>query len=95
MAVIFIGPVQAIGAANGLEQVVVAQSVVEVNVGTAGRIEARQQLTRHDQQLHIRRFFDEPPLHFVLVLFGGLAFLQNELRVGVELVALVAVGRFP
>jgi hypothetical protein len=92
VAVVLVVAVEPVGAADGLEQVVVAQFVVEVDVGAARRIEAGQQLAHHDQQLQVRRLLDEAALGLVLVLLGGLAVLQDVLRVGVELVALVAVG---
>ena len=92
VAVVLVVAIEPVGAADGLEQVVVAQFVVEVDVGAARRIEAGQQLAHDDQQLHVRRFLDEAALGFVLVLLGGLALLEDVLGVGVELVALVAVG---
>ena len=93
VAVVLVVAVEPVGAADGLEQVVVVQLVVEVDVGAARRVEAGQQLAHDDQQLQVRRLLDEAALGFVLVLLGGLAVLQDVLRVGVELVALVAVGR--
>ena len=93
VAVVLVVAIEPVGAADGLEQVVVAQLVVEVDVGAARRVEAGQQLADHDQQLQVRRLLDEAALGLVLVLLGGLAVLEDVLRVGVELVALVAVGR--
>ena len=93
VAVVLVVAVEPVGAADRLEQVVVAQLVVEVDVRAARRVEAGQQLADHDQQLHVRRLLDEAALGLVLVLLGGLAVLEDVLRVGVELVALVAVGR--
>ena len=92
VAVVLVVAIEPVGAADGLEQVVVAQLVVEVDVRAARRIEAGQQLADDDQQLHVRRLLDEAALGLVLVLLGGLALLEDVLRVGVELVALVAVG---
>jgi len=93
VAVVLVVAVEAVGAADGLEQVVVAQLIVEIDVRTARRVETREQLADHDQQLQVRRLLDEPALRLVLVLLRRLAVLQNVLRVGVELVALVAVWR--
>src|SRR4029077_8757858 len=92
VAVVLVVAIEAIGAADGLEQVVVAQFVIEIDVGTTRRIEAGKQLTDDNQQLHVRRLIDEAALGFVLVLLGSLPLLENVLRVGVELVAFVAVG---
>jgi hypothetical protein len=72
VAVVLVVAVEPVGAADGLEQVVVAQLVVEVDVGAARRIEAGQQLAHHDQQLQVGRLLDEAALHLVLVLLGGL-----------------------
>ena len=91
VAVVLVVTIEPVGAADSLEQVVVAQLVVEIDVRAARRIEAGQQLADDDQQLHVRRLLDEAALGFVLVLLGGLAVLEDVLRVGVELVALVAV----
>ena len=93
VAVVLVVAVEPVGAADGLEQVVVAQLVVEVDVGATGRIEAGQQLAHHDQQLEVGRLLDETALDLVLVLLGGLPGTQHVLGVGVELVALVAVRR--
>ena len=73
VAVVLVVAIEPVGAADGLEQVVVAQLVVEVDVGAARRIEAGQQLADHDQQLQVRRLLDEAALGLVLVLLGGLA----------------------
>ena len=94
VAVVLVVTVEPVGAADGLEEVVIVQLVIEVDVGAARRVEAGQELAHHDQQLQVGGFFDEPALGFVLVGFGRLAVLEDVLRVGVELVALVAVGRF-
>ena len=51
--------IQPIGAADRLEQVVIAQFVVQVDVRATWRIKAGQQLADDDQQLHVRRFVDE------------------------------------
>jgi hypothetical protein len=91
VAVVLVVAVQPVGAADGLEQVVVAQLVVEVDVGAARRIKAGQQLAHHDQQLQVGRLLDEAALWPRLVLLGGLPLFQHMLGVGVELVALVAV----
>jgi len=91
VAVVLVVAVEPICAADGLKQVVVVQLVVEVDVRAARRIEAGQQLADDDQQLHVRRFLNEAALGFVLVLIGGLALLEDVLRVGVELVALVTI----
>ena len=69
------------------------QLVIEVDVGAARRVEAGQELAHHDQELEVGRFLNEPALGFVLVGFGALAGLEDVLRVGVELVAFVAVRR--
>ena len=93
MAVVLVVPIEAIGAADRLKKVVVAQFVVEVDVRAARRIEAGQQLADDDHQLHVGRLLYEAALGFVLVLLGGLPLLEDVLCVGVELVALVAVGK--
>jgi len=92
VAIVLVVAIKAVGAADGLEQVVIAQFVVEVDVGAARRIEAGEQLADHDQQPHVRGLFYEAPFGFVLVLLGSLARSEHMLRIGVELVALVAVG---
>ena len=92
VAVVLVVAVEPVGAADRLEEVVVVQLVVEVDVGAGRRIETGQQLAHHDQQLAVGRLLDEAPLHLVLVLLGRLPVLQHVLGVGVELVALVAVG---
>ena len=94
VAVVLVVAVEPVGAADGLEEVVVVQLVIEVDVGAAGRVKAGQQLAHHDQQLAVGRLLDEAALGLVLVGLGGLAALEDMLRVGVELVALVAVRRF-
>ena len=94
VAVILVVAVEPVGAADGLEQVVIVQLVVEIDVGAARRVEAGQELAHHDQQLEIGRLLDEPPLGLIFIGFRGLAAFQDVLRVGVELVSLVAVGRF-
>ena len=93
VAVVLVVAVEPVGAADGLEEVVVVQLVIEVDVGAARRVEAGEELAHHDQQLEVGRFLDEAALGLVLVGFGRLAVLQDVLRVGVELVAFVAVGR--
>ena len=65
VAVFLVVAVQAVDAADGLEQAVVLHLLVDVEVGGGGRIEAGQQLVHHDQQLHLPRFVDE----FLLDLF--------------------------
>src|SRR5439155_9947892 len=79
VAVILVVAIEAIGAADGLEQVVVAQFVIEVDVRAARRIEAGQQLADNDQQLHVRRLLDKAALGLVLVLPGRLSLLENVL----------------
>ena len=91
MAVILVVPVEPIGAADGLEEIVVAQLVIEVDVGAARRVKASQELAHHDQQFKVGRLIDEAPLSLVLVVLRGLAVFQNVLRVGIELVPFVAV----
>ena len=58
-----------------------------------GASKAGQQLADDNQQLHVGRLLYEAALGFVLVLLGGLPLLEDVLCVGVELVALVAVGK--
>lgn len=94
VAVVLVVTVKAVRAADGLEEVVVAQFVIEVDVGAARRVEAGQELAHYDQELEVGRFFDETALGFVLVGLRRLAVLKDVLRVGVEFVAFVAVGRF-
>ena len=92
VAVVLVIAIETISAADRLKEVVVVQFIVEVDIRAARRIEAGQQLADDDQELHICRFLDETALGLVLVLLGGLALLEDVLRVGVELVAFVAVG---
>ena len=73
VAVVLVVAVEPVGAADGLEQVVVVQLVVEVDVGAARRVEAGEQLAHHDQQLQVRRLLDEAALGLVLVLLRRLA----------------------
>jgi hypothetical protein len=73
VAVVLVVAVEPVGAADGLEEVVVVQLVIEVDVGAARRVEAGQQLAHHDQQLEVGRLLDEPALGLVLVGLGGLA----------------------
>src|SRR5688500_12346196 len=72
----------------------VTELVIEVDVGAAWSVEARQQLAYDDQQLQIGWLLDESPLDLLLVLPGGLVLLKHMLRVGVEFVSLIAVGWF-
>ena len=51
VAVFLVVAVEPVGPADGLEQVVVVQLVVEVDVGAARRVKAGQKLAHHDQQL--------------------------------------------
>ena len=57
--------IQSVDPADGLEQAMIVHRLVDVQVGAAGGIEARQELIHDDQQLHIRRFFHELPLSFL------------------------------
>lgn len=91
MAIVLVVAVEAIGAANSLEQVVIAQLVVEVDVGAGRRIKPSQQFADHDQQLQVGRLVDKALLGLIFVVLGGLIFLQYILGVGVKLIALVAV----
>ena len=77
-----------------MKEVVIAQFVIEVDVGATRRVEAGEKLAHHDQELEVGGFFDELALGLLLVGFGGLARLEDLLGVCIELVALVAVGRF-
>ena len=95
MAVVLVVAVQPVGAADSLKQVVVAQFVIQVDVAAARRVKAGQQLAHHDQQLQVGRLLDETAFGFILVRLGGLALRQHMQGVGVELIALVAVGRLP
>ena len=95
VAVVLVVPVEPVRPADGLEQGVVPQLAVEIDVRAARRVEAGQELADDDQELQVRRLLDETALRLVLVLLRRLAPLQDVLRVGVELVALVAVGGFP
>jgi hypothetical protein len=95
VAVVLVVAVEPVGAADGLEEVVVVEFVIEVDVGAARRIEAGQQLAHHDEQFEVGRLLDEPVLGLVLVGLGGLAGWEDVLGVGVELVALVAVRPAP
>ena len=52
-----------------------------------------RKLAHDDQQLEVRGFLDESALGFVLVGLGRLAVPQDVLRVGVKLIAFVAVRR--
>ncbi|MNY30730.1 hypothetical protein D3C86_1648540 [compost metagenome] len=90
MAIVLVVTVKPVGTADGLEQVMVLQFVVQVDVGATGSIKAGKQLADHDQQLHAGRLFDEASLGFVFVLLGGLAGAQHMLLVGVVFVAFVA-----
>src|SRR5690606_27688437 len=83
-----------VSAADGLEQVVVAQLVIQIDVGAGGRIKAGEQFTHHDQQFQVGRFILKAAFHFVFVLFGALEALQYIVGIGVVLEALVAVRRF-
>ena len=71
----------------------VVQLVVQVDAGAGGRIEAGQQLADDDQQLAVGRLLDKAALDLRLVLLRAGKARQHVPRVGVELVAFVAVGR--
>ena len=92
-AVILVVAVRPVGAADGLEQVVVAQFVVEVNGLQLGASKPVNNLADHDQQLHVRRLVLESALDLVFVPVWLVAGLQDVPGVGVELATLVAVGR--
>ena len=51
VAVVLVVAVEPVGAADGLEEVVVAQFVVQVDVRAGRGVEARQELADHDQEL--------------------------------------------
>ena len=51
VAVVLVVAVEPVGAADGLEEVVIVQLVIEIDVGAARRVEAGQELAHHDQQL--------------------------------------------
>ena len=93
IAVVLVVAIQAVGAADGLEQGMVVQLVVQVDAGAGGRIEAGQQLADDDQQLAVGRLLDKAALDLRLVLLRAGKARQHVPRVGVELVAFVAVGR--
>ena len=47
--VVFVVAIEPVGTADGLEQVVIPQLVIEVDVGAAWGVEAGQELAYHDQ----------------------------------------------
>lgn len=70
VAEVFVVAVEAVGAADGLEESVVLHTFVNVEVGASGRIKACQQLIDDDQQLHIGRLGFELILGFLFVGFS-------------------------
>ena len=61
MAIILVVAVKAVGAADGLEEVMVAQFIVEVDIGAGRGVKAGEQFADDDQQLECGRFVDEEP----------------------------------
>ena len=66
VAVVLVVTVEPVDAADGLEEAVVLHLLVDVEVGSAGCVEAGQQLVDHDKQAHLARLVDEPVLHLLL-----------------------------
>ena len=55
VAEVFVFAVQAVDAADGLEETVILHGLVDVEIGTGRRIEAGQQFIHHHQQFHVLR----------------------------------------
>ena len=97
VAEILVLAVEPVGPADGLEQAVVLHRLVDVEIGAGRRIETREQLVHHDEQLHVRRLFGEQRLGLLLVGLGlgharlGFNVLQ-QLGVGVVDELLVGLG---
>ena len=59
VAVFLVVAVQAVDAADGLEQPVILHLFIDVEIGRRRRVEAGQQFVHDDQELHLPRFVDE------------------------------------
>ncbi len=70
VAVFLVVAVQAIDAANGLEQTMVAHLLVDVEKGRGRGVKAGQQPVHHDQQLHLPWLVHELVLDLSLELVG-------------------------
>ena len=83
VAIFLVIPIQAVDAADGLKQPMIAHLLVDVEIGGRWRIKAGQELVHHDQELHLSWLLDELLLDLFLKCFG--VFAIEHLVVDVEL----------
>ena len=87
VAKILVLAVQPVGPTDRLEQAVVLHGLVDVEIGAGRRVETRQQLLHHHEQLHVRRLLGEQRLGLLLV---GLCLAHT--RLGFDVLEQLGVG---
>ena len=87
VAVFLVIPIQAVHAADGLKQPVIAHLLVDVEIGGRWRVKAGQELVHNDQELHLSRLFHELLFDLFLKRFG--VFAAEHLIVNVVLLQLL------